>query len=119
MAMTQDEIRDFWKLGVSLLKIPKDINDPQIEMARGAYDELKRRMVDHVSSLGKEEQEIEIKDFATALNCIDAVLTAFISLTSMIPQLAGDSKTAEVIDNGKAASKWLHANLDSLKNSET
>ena len=119
MAMTKDEIRDFWRLGVSLLKMPKDTTDPQIEMARCAYDELKRRMVDHVSNSGKEEQEIEIKDSTTALNCVDAVLAAFISLTSMIPQLAGDPNTAEAIENGKAASKWLHENLDSLKNPET
>ena len=122
MAMTQDEIRDFWKLGASLQKVPGDSADPSVIMAKNVYEELKRRMIEHMSCQSKSADDaasLEIKDTKMALECLDAVLEAFVSLVSMIPQLARDSKTAEVIDNGKAASKWLHANLDSLKNPET
>ena len=123
MAMTQDELRDFWKLGASLQKVPEDSLDPSVMMAQGVYEELKRKMLDYISHQRKETTEeeniaLEIKDSSMAVNCLDAVLGAFISLVSMIPQLAGDPKTAEVIENGKAASQWLHENLDSLKNPE-
>lgn len=119
MAMTQDEIRDFWKLGASLRKVLKDSADPSVMMARAAYEELKAKMIEQISKQGEEDQEsLEIKDAKMATTYLDAVLAAFISLVSMIPQLAGDPKTAEVIDNGKAASKWLHENVDSLNNPE-
>ena len=123
MAMTQDEIRDFWKLGASLQKVPEGSLDPSVMMAQDVYEELKRKMLDYIShhreETTKEENNVlEIKGSSMAVNCLDAVLGAFISLVSMIPQLSGDPKTAEVIDNGKAASKWLHENLDSLKNLE-
>lgn len=124
MAMTQDEIRDFWKLGASLQKVPEGSLDPSVMMAQGVYEELKRKMLDcishqHEESAKEESNALEIKGSSMAVDCLDAVLGAFISLVSVIPQLAGDPKTAEVIDNGKAASKWLHENLDSLKNPES
>ena len=92
-------------------------------MAQDVYEELKRKMLDYIShqreeTTKEENNALEIKDPSMAVNCLDAVLGAFISLISMIPQLAGDPKTAEVIENGKAASQWLHENLDSLKNPE-
>lgn len=121
MAMTQEEIHDFWKLGASLQKVPEDSADPSVIMAKNDYEELKRKMIEHVScqnNFAEDAASLEINDSKMALECLDAILKAFVSLVSMIPQLAGDSKTAEVIDNGKAASKWLHENLDSLKNPE-
>ena len=120
MAMTQDEIRDFWKLGASLQKVPEDSTDPSVMMARAAYEDLKAKMLEQISKQDEEDlKSLEIKDAKMATTCLDAVLAAFISLVSMIPQLAGDPKTAEVIDNGKSASEWLHENLDSLKNLES
>lgn len=124
MAMTQDEIRDFWKLGASLQKVPEGSLDPSVMMAQSVHEKLGRKMLDYIShqreETAKEESNaLEIKDSSMAVDCLDAVLGAFISLVSMIPQLAGDPKTAEVIDNGKSASKWLHENLDSLKNPES
>ena len=122
MAMTQEEIRDFWKLGASLRKVPEDADDPQVLNARMVYGQLKEKMLSEIAAQrdGKQEDEAEQLQLTTetAIAQLDAVLVAFTSLVSMIPQLIGDPKTAEVIDNGKAASKWLHENLDSLKNPE-
>ena len=122
MAMTQEEIRDFWKLGASLSKIPAEVEDPQILAARMHYEQLKDKMLSEIAAQrdGSQEDGAEQPQLTTetAVAQLDAVLVAFISLVSMIPQLIGDPKTAEVIDNGKAASKWLHENLDSLKNPE-
>ncbi len=119
MAMTQEEIRDFWKLGAFLQKVPEDSIDPSAMMARAAYENLKAKILEQISKQDEEDSEsIEIKDAKMATTCLDAVLEAFVSLVAMIPQLAGDPKTTEVIDNGKAASKWLHERFDSLKNPE-
>ena len=122
MAMTQEEIRDFWKLGASLRKVPEDADDPQVLNARMVYGQLKEKMLSEIAAQRDGKQEDEAKQLQltteTAIAQLDAVLVAFTSLVSMIPQLIGDPKTAEVIDNGKAASKWLHENLDSLKNPE-
>ena len=120
MAMTQEEIRDFWKLGASLQKVPEDDNDPHVLNARMIYGQLKDKMLSEIVAQRGAGQEDEAEQpqltSETAVAQLDAVLVAFISLVSMIPQLIGDPKTAEVIVNGKAASKWLHENLDSLKN---
>lgn len=122
MAMTQDEMRDFWKLGASLSKIPIEVEDPQVLDARMHYEQLKDKMLSEIAAQRDSNQEDEAEQLQlmaeTAIAKLDAVLVAFTSLVSMIPQLVGDSKTIEVIDNGKAASKWLHENLDSLKNHE-
>ena len=122
MAMTQEEIRDFWKLGAALSKIPAEVEDPQVLNARMIYSQLKDKMLSEIAAQrdGSQEDEAEQSQLTTetAIAQLDAVLVAFTSLVSMIPQLIGDPKTAEVIDNGKAASKWLHENLDSLKNPE-
>ena len=122
MAMTQEEIRDLWTLGASLRKVPKDADDPQVLNARMIYGQLKEKMFSEMVAQrdGYQEDGAEQPQLTTetAVAQLDAVLVAFISLVSMIPQLIGDPKTAEVIDNGKAASKWLHENIDSLKNPE-
>lgn len=122
MAMTQDEIRDFWKLGASLSKIPIEVEDPRVLDARMHYEQLKDKMLSEIAAQRDSNQEDEAEQLQltteTAIAKLDAVLVAFTSLVSMIPQLVGDAKTIEVIDNGKAASKWLHENLDSLKNHE-
>ena len=122
MAMTQEEIRDFWKLGASLRKVPEDADDPQVLNARMIYGQLKEKMLSEMVAQrnGCQEDGAEQPQLTTetAVAQLDAVLVAFISLVSMIPQLIGDPKTTEVIDNGKAASKWLHENIDSLKNPE-
>ena len=122
MAMTQEEIRDFWKLGASLSEIPAEVEEPQILDARMHYEQLKDKMLSEIAAQrdGSQEDEAEQSQLTTetAIAQLDAVLVAFTSLVSMIPQLIGDPKTAEVIDNGKAASKWLHENLDSLKKPE-
>ena len=122
MAMTLEEIRDFWKLGASLQKVPEDASDPQVLNARMVYGQLKDKMLSEIVAQrgGHQEDEVEPPQLTTeaAIAHLDAVLVAFTSLVSMIPQLIGDPKTTEVIDNGKAASKWLHENLDRLNNPE-
>ena len=120
MAMTQEEMNDFWKLGAVLRKVPEDASDPQVLNARMIYGQLKDKMLSEIVAQRGAGQEDEAEQpqltSETAVAHLDAVLVAFTSLVSMIPQLIGDPKTAEVIVNGKAASKWLHENLDSLKN---
>ena len=122
MAMTQEEIRDFWKLGASLSKIPAEVEDPQILDARMHYEQLKDKMLSEIAAQrdGSQEDEAEQSQLTTetAIAQLDAVLVAFTSLVSMIPQLIEDPKTVEATDNGKDASKLLHENLDSLKNPE-
>ena len=120
--MTQEEICDFWKLGASLQKVPEDVDSPQVSNARMIYGQLKNKMLFEIAAQGDGSQEDEAEQpqltVETAIAHLDDVLVAFTSLVSMIPQLIGDAKTVEVIDNGKAASKWLHERFDSLKNPE-
>lgn len=122
MAMTLEEMNDFWKLGAALRKVPEDASDPQVLNARMIYGQLKDKMLSEIVAQRGSCQEGEVEQpqltTETAIAHLDAVLVAFTSLVSMIPQLIGDPKTTEVIDNGKAASKWLHENLDSLNNPE-
>jgi len=119
MAMTQDEIRDFWKLGASLSKIPEDVDDPQVVQARMAYERLKAKMVEEV--FGQKEESTEEKaelDVKTAFEYLEEIVVAFKSLTDMIPQLAREPNTLKLLSNAKLASEWFHENIDSLKNSE-
>ena len=121
MAMTQDEIRDFWKLGASLSKIPEEVDDPQVIQARMAYEHLKTKMVEEVFGQKEEEEDAEEKanlDAKTAFEYLEEVVVAFNSLATMIPQLAREPNTLKMLSNAKRASEWFHENLDSLKNSE-
>jgi hypothetical protein len=119
MAMTQDEIRDFWKLGASLSKIPEDVDDPQVVQARMAYERLKAKMVEEVFGQKEESTEEKAKlDVKTAFEYLEEIVVAFKSLTDMIPQLAREPNTLKLLSNAKLASEWLHENIDSLKNSE-
>lgn len=119
MAMTQEEIRDFWKLGASLSKIPEDVDDPQVVQARMAYEHLKTKMIaevfDRKEDSDEEKAELDVK---TAFGYLDEVVVAFKTLTNMIPQLAREPDTLKLLSNANLASEWLHENLDSLKNPE-
>ena len=117
--MTHDEIRDFWKLGVSLSKIPEEVGDPQVVQARMAYETLKTKMVAEVFDRKEDSDEEKTKlDVKTAFGYLNEVVVAFKTLTDMIPQLAIEPDTLRLLSNAKTASEWLHENLDSLKNSE-
>ena len=122
MAMTSEEIHDFWKLGASLQNMPEEGDNPQVLNARLIYDQLKDKMLLEIAAQGDDSQEDEVEQpqltMETAIAQLDAVLVAFTSLVSMIPQLIGDAKTVEVINNARAGSKWLHERFDSLKNPE-
>ena len=121
MAMTQDEIRDFWKLGASLQKVPEDSDNPQVLNARMSYDYLKDKMLAEISSQRETAEEARINlDAKTAISYMDAVLMMLATIASkMIPQLAEDPAVTQLLSNAKLASEWLHENLDSLKNLES
>lgn len=115
MAMTQDEIRDFWKLGASLQKVPEDAGNPQVYNARAQYECLKDKMLAEMSS--QSEAKLDAK---TAISQLDAVMIMLATIASkMIPQLAEDPAVTQLLSNAKLASEWLHENLDSLKNPES
>jgi len=132
MAMTQDEICDFWKLGVSLQKVPEDSDNPQVLNARMQYEYLRDKMLAEIASqketAEEEKAKMDVKtaeeekakmDVKTAVNYLDATLMLLATIASKIPQLASDPNVTQMIDNAKLASEWLHENLDSLKNPET
>ena len=121
MAMTQDEIRDFWKLGVSLQKVPEDSDNPQVLNARMQYEYLRDKMLAEIASQKETAEEEKAKmDVKTAVSYLDATLMLLATIASkMIPQLASDPNVTQMIDNAKLASEWLHENLDSLKNPES
>lgn len=121
MAMTQDEIRDFWKLGASLQKVPEDADNPQVLNARAQYEYLKDKMLAEMSSQSESVEEAKAKlDAKTAISQMDAVMMMLATIASkMIPQLAEDPAVTQLLSNAKLASEWLHENLDSLKNPES
>ena len=121
MVMTQDEIRDFWKLGVSLQKVPEDADNPQVLNARAQYEYLKDKMLAEMASQKESVEEEKAKrDAKTAVDYMDAVLIMLATIASkMIPQLAEDPAITQLLSNAKLASEWLHENLDSLKNPES
>jgi len=121
MAMTQDEIRDFWKFGASLRKVPEDSDNPQVLNARMSYDYLKDKMLAEISSQRETAEEARTNlDAKTAISYMDAVLVMLATIASkMIPQLGEDPNLKEMLSNATLASEWLHERFDSLKNPES
>ena len=121
MAMTQEEIRDFWKLGASLQKVPEESDNPQVLNARMSYEYLKDKMLAEITSQSESTEEAKAKlDAKTAISQMDAVMVMLATIASkMIPQLGEDPNLKEMLSNAKLASEWLHERFDSLKNPES
>lgn len=119
MAMMQEEICDFWKLGASLQKVPKDSDDPLVLNARMSYECLKDKMLDEIASQSESAEEAKAKlNAKTAISQMDAVMVMLATIASKIPQLSEDPNLKEMLADAMLVSKWLHEKFDSLKNSE-
>ena len=59
MAMTSNEIHDFWKLGASLQKVSEEADNPQVLNARMIYDQLKDKMLFEIAAQRDGSQEDE------------------------------------------------------------